>query len=539
MGSVAGWIKAPIPHDWRRVWTDIAGDHAPWITFVALYAIFANLPYWIVARAFGFRSLGWFCVDYLTAGLIALMIPRILAAGLLLAVMIADLLSGICITFNLPVRECLANLGAAHAFTGHRLFCAIAVGLLALLAAAIAALLPGRALPKGQRWRAAACLIAFAAVIVGTDTLTIRLATGHLPTLSRVPPNQAGANSQWLHAPRLARISIIRLVRIQAYEVRFDAYEKSGPPSAFPAPSATAVALRDEGVMPGGNKADLPNVVQILVEAWGLPVDQTLQEALAAPYLQANVSAKYEVIQGSVSFFGSTVPGEARELCGSAIGFHMIDVPAADLRSCLPARLAALGYDTIGVHGMSGRMFNRSTWYTTIGFQERWFHEQLQQQGLPDCTGALIGTCDVDIAAWIGRRLDEQTSRPKFIHWMTLNSHLPVPVPLHLPHGASCSAALGLQPDSPLCSWYQLVADLHRSVAQMALDPLGRPTIFVIVGDHAPPFGDASLRNRFSQSDVPYVILLPRSGHSPSKSLIARNAANPASGVVQSFRASH
>jgi hypothetical protein len=533
MGSVGWWIENPMPQEWRRTWAEIASHYAPWLTFVAFYAIFANLPYWIVAREFGFRSLGWFCVQYLTVGLIALIAPRILAAGLLFAVMIADLLCGICVTYSIPVRECLANLSAAHAFTGPRLLCVMIVGLLALLAAATAAQLPGNRLPKGQRWRAAACLVAFATAIVGIDSWSVRLATGHLPAFAHLSPRLDGADTQWLHAPRLARIPIIRLLRIEAYEAKFHAFDKSGPASAFPVSSATAAAMRDGGMFPGGSNGDLPNVVQILVESWGLAVDQPLQDALVEPYLQPDVSAKYEVIRGSVSFNGQTIAGEARELCGSAIGFHLLTAPAADLRSCLPARLAALGYETIGVHGMSGHMFNRSTWYDTIGFQERWFHEQLQPQGLPDCTGAFIGTCDADIAAWIGRRLDEDSSRPKFIHWMTLNSHLPEPVPLHLPNGALCSAALGLQPDSPLCSWYQLVANVHRSVAQLALDPMGRPTVFVIVGDHAPPFGDSSLHNRFSQSNVPYVVLVPRSAHSQSKTLLAHNAANPVSGSAQ------
>jgi phosphoglycerol transferase MdoB-like AlkP superfamily enzyme len=262
-------------------------------------------------------------------------------------------------------------------------------------------------------------------------------------------------------------------------------------------------------------------------------MDPPLNEALVAPYLQPNVNARYEVIQGSVPFHGPTIPGEGRELCGSAIGFHLLTAPAADLRSCLPTRLAALGYDTIAVHGMSGHMFNRSTWYSTIGFRERWFHEQLQQQGLPDCTGVFTGTCDADIAAWIGRRLEEDSSRPKFVHWMTLNSHLPVPVPSYLTNGAPCLASIGLQPNSPLCSWYQLVANVHRSVAQLAAGPLSRSTVFVIVGDHAPPFGDPVLHSRFSQSDVPYVVLLPRAQRNPSRAMLAHNAVNPTSGSAQ------
>jgi phosphoglycerol transferase MdoB-like AlkP superfamily enzyme len=65
---------------------------------------------------------------------------------------------------------------------------------------------------------------------------------------------------------------------------------------------------------------------------------------------------------------------------------------------------------------------------------------------------------------------------------------------------------------------------------------LDRPTAFIIVGDHAPPFGDPALRNKFSQSDVPYVILLPRSDHYPYKALLAHNAANLDPGAAKSPR---
>jgi len=59
------------------------------------------------------------------------------------------------------------------------------------------------------------------------------------------------------------------------------------------------------------------------------------------------------------------------------------------------------------------------------------------------------------------------------------------------------------------------------------MSPLARPTVFVIVGDHAPPFGDPGLRSRFSQTDVPYVVLLPRSDDKRSKSLLALRGASP------------
>jgi len=52
------------------------------------------------------------------------------------------------------------------------------------------------------------------------------------------------------------------------------------------------------------------------------------------------------------------------------------------------------------------------------------------------------------------------------------------------------------------------------------------------VGDHAPPFGDPARRGRFSQTDVPYVILLPLSDRNLSKTLLTHNAPTPKSGAA-------
>ncbi|MGD0480529.1 MAG: sulfatase-like hydrolase/transferase [Terracidiphilus sp.] len=398
-----------------------------------------------------------------------------------------------------------------------------------LLIAAIVILLPSKELPRNQRRLAAACLVVFAVVVVGGQALSICRATGHFPIPFQTRPvrDQLGSGSS--NALQLARAPIIRLSRLWKMDEKLVALEEKGRTGRYPVPSATAVALGAAGITSGESNRQLPNMVLVLVESWGLAEDPTLRNAMVKFYSQPELLAKYQVLQGAVPFYGATIAGEARELCGNSIGYYLMRAPASDLRNCLPQRLSALGYDPIAVHGFNGHMYVRSAWYPTIGFQEQWFHEQLHQQGLSDCNGLFVGTCDADIAAWIGRRLDADSSRPKFIHWMTLNSHLPVPVPLSLPNAAPCSAAEGLVPDSQLCSWYQSIANVHRSVAQLALDPLGRPTVFVIVGDHAPPFGDPSLRDRFSQSDVPYVVLVPRSAHNPPKSLFAHNAANPAS----------
>jgi Sulfatase len=518
----SGWVGSMLP-------TRVSGN-IPWVCFVTFYCIICNIPYWIAAHEFGFSPLGWFCAQYAAVGLVALFAPRFVTLIWLLVLTAADLISGACMTYHVPVRECLENIRVALESSVAHPLRSLSVLLSILLIAAIVISLPSKGLPKDQRRLAAACLVAFVVVVVGGEALSISRETGHFPIPFQTRPvrDQLGSGSS--SALDLARVPIVRLSRLWKMDEKLVALEEKGRTGRFPVPSATAVALGAAGITSGESNRQLPNVVLVLVESWGLAEDSTLRNAMVKFYSQPELLARYQVLQGAVPFYGATIAGEARELCGNSIGYYLMRAPASDLKSCLPQKLSSLGYEPIAVHGFSGHMYVRSAWYPTIGFQEQWFHEQLHEQGLSDCNGLFVGTCDADVAAWIGRRLDGDSSHPKFIHWMTLNSHLPVPVPVSLPNAEPCSAAEGLEPDSQLCSWYQLVMNVHRSVAQLALDPLGRPTVFVIVGDHAPPFGDPSLRERFSQSDVPYVVLVPRSAHNPPKSLSAHNEENPASG---------
>jgi phosphoglycerol transferase MdoB-like AlkP superfamily enzyme len=105
--------------------------------------------------------------------------------------------------------------------------------------------------------------------------------------------------------------------------------------------------------------------------------------------------------------------------------------------------------------------------------------------------------------------LSEQQDRPRFIYWVTLNSHLPEPAHPDLPDDGVCATQPALKNSAALCSWFRLVRAVHQSVEQTALIPTARPTVFVLVGDHAPPFGDPQLRADFSRTQVPYEILTP------------------------------
>ena len=485
-------------------------NHIRWLFFVVFYAIVANVPFWIASRWFGLLPLGWFCLEYAGIGLLALCIPRMLAAGLLLLAIAADLLSAVSKTYYLAPTECLDNLGALQELSGARL--AALGGLIAilLLSSGIAMTLRAGKIRGMSRCYAVLGLVSFIALGVSADCGTVVRETGHMPGLfhSMRPSDTARYNDYgnlWV-----SRYPLLRLVRNEWLFGGYRGKVSASLGDSARMASASAQAFRASGLVPGRRSQELPNVVLVLVESWGLNWDSVVRDGLVRPYLRPELAARYQVSQGTVPFFGSTVGGEARELCGSGIGFEIENVPEQGLEPCLPSQLASRGYHTIALHGMSGHMFRREVWYRSIGFQEQWFRDRFRQRGLPDCVGAFVGTCDAAVAGVIGQRLQTREATPDFAYWVTLNSHLPLPAPSGVRGAVSCADSPLLSGQPTLCSWYQLIYNVHDSVARLAVGPLGRPTVFVIVGDHSPPFANPTLRDKFSSKEVPYILLVPR-----------------------------
>jgi phosphoglycerol transferase MdoB-like AlkP superfamily enzyme len=173
-------------------------------------------------------------------------------------------------------------------------------------------------------------------------------------------------------------------------------------------------------------------------------------------------------------------------------------------------------------------MFRRDDWYARLGFGKEIFEPELEERGLPNCPGAFPGICDTAVPKWIGNEiLSTASSAPKFVYWVTLNSHIPVPAHVNLPADGICKSRADLQGSNALCSWFRLVRAVHESVQQLALEPTGRPTIFVVVGDHAPPFANPRNRVRFSETRVPFVILVPKALSRASRPVLRRFERSP------------
>lgn len=252
------------------------------------------------------------------------------------------------------------------------------------------------------------------------------------------------------------------------------------------------------------------NVVVVLLESWGQMEEPSARDQLEQVYRRSGLQKRYFVQRGTVPFRGSTISGEAREVCGQAFPIGIAWASDAELHGCVPFQFSLQGYSTFGIHGFRPTMYGRQDWYPKAGFSKAFFEPDLLKAGLKTCPGGLSGTCDADVADWLQQFLrDSSATHPAFIHWVTLNSHLPVAASSSRARRSSCVATSLILQDDGLCAWYSLVENVHESVFRIAMAAT-RPTYFVVVGDHAPPFFSTGRRKEFSQTHVPYILLLPR-----------------------------
>jgi phosphoglycerol transferase MdoB-like AlkP superfamily enzyme len=472
-----------------------AMNQCPYWLIAILFLIVPILPSVAAATVFGSGPPhGFINIECLAIGICALFLPRGIILGMLIAQMFLDYAYSLCYTYSFTLKELLGSLRYLALLPAPR----IAAGLMSfLLGLGICAILAAIRPAPDQKWRAALALGAAVILACTVDVID-------------------GQNFLVKHDSTLINVRFVRspLVVLSAWQVSALRREMTVEASAnkpMTSASDSVMALLDNQKKSGVT----PNIVLVVVESWG-KIDVKSEDAgfareLEAEYHLPRITSNYEVISAAAPFSGLTVPGEARELCHSTLGMGMIEASSNDLLACLPNLLRQRGYEALAFHGYLGQMFYRDRWYKKIGFEQTMFRKELQQAGLPMCKGAFPGICDASIAGYIKEHyLKADGDTPRFLYWVTLNAHLPVPVHPDVADDGFCGLFPTLQRSPALCSWFRIERAAHRAIADMAASNPGRPTIFVIVGDHAPPFGSADLRQRFSSTEVPYVILVPK-----------------------------
>ena len=168
-------------------------------------------------------------------GLLALFLPRAATLVLLLLLTGADIICGACMTYYVPVRECLQNMRVAIESSAAHPLRSLLVLSSFLLIAATAFLMPNKELPKKQRRLAAACLVAFGLVTLCGDVVSTHQASGYPRSLFEEAPHSDGLSfSSKIPAPRLARLPVVRLTRLWSWNASLSAYRRERPDGAIP-----------------------------------------------------------------------------------------------------------------------------------------------------------------------------------------------------------------------------------------------------------------------------------------------------------------
>jgi hypothetical protein len=250
------------------------------------------------------------------------------------------------------------------------------------------------------------------------------------------------------------------------------------------------------------------NVILVLVESLGYLADPTARRQVDSPVFDSRVTDKYRISTGNVAYYGSTTWGEMRELCDTRERYQ--EFTKTNGSSCLPARLRKRGYATMAVHAYTYRMYERSEWYPVVGFDKEFFGEELLKSTSRLCGNAFTGVCDADLPPIIVREA-AFSKKPKFIYWLTLNTHVPV-TPDQALTDFGCEDDAGIFQHMRVCEMAELWHDVFASVSKLALDPSIGPAEILVVGDHAPPFWSRRARAQFEPGIVPWYRLTPRDG---------------------------
>ena len=277
--------------------------------------------------------------------------------------------------------------------------------------------------------------------------------------------------------------------------------------AAAGAPFSSAVERSGFGAAAGSTR----NLMVVIVESLGQPVGNAeMERLLFARYREPDIARRFALETGTTAYYGSTTAGEVRELCGRWGDYY--DLLDRRDESCLPAQLRGKGYETSAYHSFTGAFFERATWYPHIGFDRRVFAEELVGEGLGECGGVFPGACDRDVPRVLAARL-KQARRPQFVYWLTLNSHLPVPLGENLDVERCARISAELAADYPMaCRQFAIWHDIDSALAKEITAPDFPPTDILIVGDHMPPYFDRHDRNQFAPDRVPWLLLRWKEG---------------------------
>ncbi len=436
---------------WRREWRERVGDFLPSGFHALAFVVVPNLPYALLMTEYALRPRAPLILLYWCVGVVAPKCWYLVVACAMGAIAILDLVwfvSGLVFLHPTLVVEALRYAPLTYP-AASSLYLAIGAGVIATVVVPACLVHRYRARFLRGRLLAAALVVA----VVAADLLV--------------------------------------------------AVNPSAAPSAFDS------AMRQAGTEQSDAMREDGSLLIVMVENLGVLADPEHNVRLFEEFHSDEIKSRYRVLEGVTPYAGMTTGATSRELCGRwATWEDWLTGPAAD---CLPARLAARGYETYAVHTYTERMFERHEWYPKLGFEHLTFEEQMRARGEKGRCGTVFRSACDRTAAEVVRELLTLTAagdQPRFVYWLTVDSHMPID-PADGERRWDCLTG-GPFGNETVCLIAQIWTDVFDATARIATDPaLPARTSFLLVGDHPPGFVNRTVQGYFVPGVVPWIALEP------------------------------
>jgi len=462
-----------------------------WLYLVASTLVVVVVPNLVSLYLFSFDFQVRAAVD-LDYALLAVAVPFVplwISTPGLIAILAADVLSTLAYRFQYPPSY-LLSLGVPlmESRIGWVLLVATPVAAFALLRFAE----PGwRALSLGNRLRYAAVLLAVSGVVVGV----------HYAGRSAARSGYQGL----LGELSLATSGVWRSITLE----RNSSADAPGANPAVPSAATEVLSLAPAWTGP---------IVLVVVESWGSFVRPQDDTFVRAPLDAPGVNARFETFAGAVHSHGHTSEAELRELCSVRMNYQeALRIPLREetrllASRCLPSVLGRRGYRTVALHGFLPYFYQRPVWYAAVGFREVHFLGDTIFHTSRLCGTAFRGVCDDDALAAVRRRLTDDTASGKvLLYLVTLGTHLPVGQAVAAASPGFCALTPSTSADAQVCALALEVGQVLAAIARIASDDAVRDAVWIVVGDHPPPFLGGARKRLYAQDQVPFVALVPRS----------------------------
>ena len=242
----------------------------------------------------------------------------------------------------------------------------------------------------------------------------------------------------------------------------------------------------------------------VLVESMGQPQSEAIRAWLVSQLQNERLDLRWHLRHGEEAYRGATTRGELRVLCGLDGSYKLIHQDVAP--TCLPDLLNSGDFDSVGYHGFQLAMFDRQSWWKTLGLTAYQPAYKDAVPGVKDCHNVFHGVCDAEVLREAVKHV--QADR-RFSYVVTLDTHLPLPSTAGIiPEEVRALCMRERMPISA-CELVNQLGGTLRSLGHLLTADKYSPFV-AIVGDHAPPFLERDSRAAFVPDKVPFYILEPR-----------------------------